>query len=141
MARLLGDPEPVFVLKSIPVWFSRASFEFSPRPGWGAFEWLLGVCANSFLCWPWVYGLLACGVWGTAWRNGSEQARLAGAVAGSGLLSVLPLFVLAPSIDYRYSLWLVAAALFSAALLYPSSGMSKRSPPVTRRNSNMCTRP
>jgi hypothetical protein len=127
MARLLGDPEPVFVLKSIPVWFSPAFYEFSPRPGWGAFEWLLGVCANGLLCWPWVYGLLAFAVWGYAWRSGSEQARLAGAVAASGLLSVLPLFVLTPSIDYRYSLWLVAAALISAALLYPSSGIAKRS--------------
>jgi hypothetical protein len=127
MVRLLADPEPVFVLKSIPMWFSPAFFEFSPRPGWGAFEWLLGICANSFLCGPWVYGLLACAVWGYSWRDRSDRARLARAISGSGLLSVLPLFVLTPSIDYRYSLWLVAAALISAALLYPSSGMSKRS--------------
>ncbi len=126
MARLLSDPDPVFVLKSIPVWFFPQAFEFSPRPGWGAFKWLLGVCANSFLCWPWVYGLLACAVWGSSWRVRSERARLARAVAGSGLLSVLPLFVLTPSIDYRYSLWLVAAALISAALLYDSSGTSMR---------------
>src|SRR5262249_39752551 len=75
------------------------------------------VCAETVLCAPWLYLAIALAVWIGAWSRRTEEATLARAVVSSGLLSVAPLFVIAPSPDFRYSVWLIAAALIGGLVL------------------------
>lgn len=65
----------------------------------------------------WIYGALAAGVLVfCALRRRDGGDGLGAAVAASGLLLALPLFLLAPSADFRYLGWLVAASLMASAL-------------------------
>lgn len=68
-----------------------------------------------FAAWP--YLLLAFGLVGRwALRRDGGTGALSGIVALSSLMLAAPLLVLAPSSDFRYLLWSVAAALLAAAL-------------------------
>jgi hypothetical protein len=66
---------------------------------------------------PWLYVLLGLGVSAASLFIAGERAKFAGAIALSGLLSVAPLPVIAPSPDFRYSIWCVATSLVGVALL------------------------
>ncbi len=62
----------------------------------------------------WLYVGLAAGVLAfTALRRRGPRDGLAAAVAASGLLLALPLLLLAPSADFRYLAWTVAASLMA----------------------------
>ena len=58
---------------------------------------------------PWMYLVLAAALIPLAWRD-----RVARALLASAVLSELPLYVAAPTPDYRYSVWLVVATLLVA---------------------------
>ncbi len=129
MRAVLFAPDPVFVHVFEPIEGYTFSLEFSPRPGYAPLKSLLDACEGSLPCLPWVYLLLATLVFGFSWRARDERTRVARAIAASGLLSVVPLAVLAPAIDYRYSVWLVAAAVVSATLAWaPGRLVSFNSP-------------
>jgi hypothetical protein len=119
--RLFFEPDPVFV----HLMQNKASyplpFRFSERPGYREWKRVFEASAKSILCRPWIYTVIAGLVWALSWRGRSDGARFARAVAASGLLSVLPLLALAPSADFRYAVWLVAAAPLSALLLASGS--------------------
>jgi hypothetical protein len=73
-------------------------------------QWLIDralVFASSWLMRVWMYGLLAIAMLGFA------RDRVALSLGVSAVISELALFVLAPTEDFRYSLWLVAAALLA----------------------------
>ena len=65
----------------------------------------------------WLYLLLSFGVLAfTAIRRRGPHDGLAAAVAASGLLLALPLLAFAPSADFRYLAWMVAASLMALPL-------------------------
>ncbi|GGA81470.1 hypothetical protein GCM10011521_19780 [Arenimonas soli] len=65
----------------------------------------------------WIYLALSVAVLlATAVRRRGPGDGLAAVVAGSGLLIALPLLLLAPSADFRYLAWTVAASLMAAAI-------------------------
>ncbi|KFL36007.1 hypothetical protein [Arenimonas donghaensis] len=65
----------------------------------------------------WIYLVLAAGVLAMCvLRRRDAGDGLAAIVATSGLLIALPLLLLAPSADFRYLAWLVAASLMAFAL-------------------------
>ena len=65
----------------------------------------------------WLYLLLSVGVLAfTAIRRRGAHDSLAAAVAASGLLLALPLLPFAPSADFRYLAWMVAASLMALML-------------------------
>lgn len=105
-------PQTIVAIESF-----RHSFQFNERPGYSMQKRIFVFSAESVLCRPWLYLVIALPVWIFGWWRRSEEARLASTVASSGLLSVVPLFVLAPSTDFRYSVWLVAATVVSLALI------------------------
>lgn len=91
-------------------------FEFHARPGHASVKRVLAFCAGTILCRPWLYLLIATAWCILGWRARSEEVRLAGSLASSGLLSVIPLAVIAPSTDFRYFVWLVAAAVIASVI-------------------------
>lgn len=83
----------------------------------------LGRWVDTPLFAGWLYAALAAAVLVLAARRRRGPGDgLAAAVAGSGLLLALPLLLLAPSADFRYLAWLVAAALMASGLLAPRPG-------------------
>jgi hypothetical protein len=99
---------------------------FSERPGYPLVERLFQRCAESLLCRPWPYLLVAIAVFASGLRRPGAHARFARTLAASGLLSVAPLPVIAPSTDFRYAVWLVAAALIGAVFALRPSGDQAR---------------
>jgi len=91
-------------------------FAFYPRPGYASVKRVLAFCAETVLCRPWLYLLIASAWCILGWRSRSEAVRLAGSLASSGLLSVIPLAVIAPSTDFRYFVWLVASAVIATVI-------------------------
>ena len=91
-------------------------FEFHARPGYASVKRVFAFCAGTILCRPWLYLLIATAWCILGWRARSEEMRLAGSLASSGLLSVIPLVVVAPSTDFRYSVWLVATAVIASVI-------------------------
>lgn len=70
--------------------------------------------ATSWFMRVYIYGALVLAAFGLAlWR----RDRLVLAITTSAIISELALLVLAPTEDFRYSLWLVVAALLAAFLL------------------------
>lgn len=69
----------------------------------------------------WLYLGLACGVLVfTTLRRRGPRDGLAAAIAASGLLLALPLLLLAPSADFRYLAWTIAASLVALLLCLAS---------------------
>jgi len=73
---------------------------------------------ESFLYWPLLYLLAACVAGVYAFRR---RDRLVLALVASALISELSLFVLSPTPDFRYSIWLVAVAVLVPWLGKPAS--------------------
>jgi hypothetical protein len=94
-------------------------FTFEVRPGYPTVQTVLRRCVGTPVCLPWPYAVLATAVLLACLRRRGDDCRLARAIAASGLLSVAPLVVIAPSTDLRYSVWLIAAAPIAAALALP----------------------
>src|SRR5262245_61346782 len=118
--RLFADPALKLYhhMESIPSF--RLPFRFERRPGYKAFHRWLEEASRTVLFEPWLYLLLAvAALFGSVATPGAE-VRLARAVVSSGLLSVSHLPVTAPSTDFRYSIWLIAAALIGWLLLVRS---------------------
>lgn len=69
---------------------------------------------------PWPYLVLSLAIAGAAlaWRHGPGHRELAGTVAASSLCLAAPLVLLAPSSDFRYLLWSVAAGVMAALLWF-----------------------
>ena len=67
---------------------------------------------------PWIYGLLGVGACALAARRGRWWPCF---IALSGLTYELGLFLVAPSSDYRYSYWMIVAALIAAMWLLAES--------------------
>jgi hypothetical protein len=123
--RLLDSRPAPFVdhrMVSIP-WY-QLPFRFERRPGYGWLWRRFQQASRTPLCRPWPYGLLACAVLAGSLLVADRDARLARAVAASGILSVAALPVAAPSTDFRYSIWLVASSLVAALLL--ARGLANR---------------
>jgi hypothetical protein len=92
-------------------------FKFYARPGYASVKRVFAFCADSILCRPWLYLLIATAWCMLGWRARNEELRLAGSLASSGLLSVIPLAVIAPSTDFRYFAWLVATAVIASVIV------------------------
>jgi hypothetical protein len=73
-----------------------------------AMRWL----GTSWLFRPYIYLVIALVVLAFGWRD-----RLIIALVLSGLAGELALFFIAPTIDYRYSVWLVATSLLGLAMV------------------------
>jgi hypothetical protein len=69
---------------------------------------------------PWPYLVVAAAIVLAALgsRHGPRHRELAGAVAASSLLLAAPLLLVAPSSDFRYLLWSVAAAVMAVGLWF-----------------------
>jgi hypothetical protein len=68
----------------------------------------------DWLYWPWLYLVATLVLLPVAARRGDIVAVALGL---SGVLSQLPLFILAPAASYRYAVWLVVVTLFCAIAL------------------------
>lgn len=82
-------------------------------------------CVDTPLFAGWVYLLAVVLLFfvSMARRNG-----MAAAIAGSGIAIVLPLFLVAPSSEFRYLLWLAACVPIAAAVLrWPPAAVTMRS--------------
>jgi hypothetical protein len=101
-------------------------FRFQERPGYHQVRRTLNRAAAKGFFAPWIYVALATGVLAASFAVRRATASEARAVALSALLYVAPLPVIAPSTDFRYSIWLVAGSLVSLVLLVsrakPSEG-------------------
>lgn len=82
---------------------------------------------RSSLFRPWIYLALSLVLLAFAWRD-----RVIFALALSGIANETALFVLAPTIDYRYSVWLVITTLVVATMLVGARAQmrSKQPPPA-----------
>jgi hypothetical protein len=76
--------------------------------------WMIAV-GDSLLFRPWIYLAILVVMLAFAWRD-----RLTLALALSGLANEAALFLIAPTIDYRYSIWLVLSTLLVVAMLVAS---------------------
>jgi hypothetical protein len=68
-----------------------------------------------FLTWLWVLACIASVVGGV--RLGGMRGRFASALAISGLCYVAPVLIVAPSTEFRYTLWLYAATAIALVLI------------------------
>lgn len=91
--------------------------EFHRRPGYQQVVDFLFRASRTLLYEPLLYVGLGLGVFALSFAARQRLARFARAVALSGLLSVAPLPVIAPSPDFRYSVWCIAASVLGLALL------------------------
>jgi hypothetical protein len=120
--RLFSDPMMKLHhrMESIPSF--RLPFRFERRPGYEPVHRMLKGATRTLLYEPWLYLLLALAALAVSVATPGAEARLARALASSGLLSVIHLPVTAPSIDFRYSIWLIAAGLIAWLLLARALG-------------------
>jgi hypothetical protein len=96
-----------------PLWKLEAAFAERVRAARG---WLIFV--------PALYMAVAAGVLLHAWRRRQSLAgKVALACAGSGLLLVLPLVIIANSTELRYSGWMFTATLVGLAACLPGSAL------------------
>lgn len=77
----------------------------------------LNVLTRTPVYWPWVYILVAIATFLASFRIADQNARAARWIAASGLVYIAPLPLIAPSTEFRYSLWLISATLVATALL------------------------
>lgn len=92
-----------------------------------AMVWL----GSSWLFRPWIYIALSLVLLGLAIR---DRAMLA--LIGSGLCSEAVLFILAPTIDYRYSFWLVTTTLLALMIVIARRARGEHFPLRTRAASD-----
>jgi hypothetical protein len=115
--RLMVDPEPKLVHRMWSIPSQEVPVEFHARPGFPSVHRALAAAGRSLLYQPWIYLLGALVAVLGALRLAGPPASVVRSLAASGVLSVAPLPVIAPSIDLRYSIWLIVATLLSLALL------------------------
>ncbi|MBM4267029.1 MAG: hypothetical protein FJ144_10500 [Deltaproteobacteria bacterium] len=119
----------LFTDPMMKVWHAMESIDgftldiaFEPRPPYRQVrKALLWASMHGFFT-PWIYVVLATGVLAASYRVRTATASEARAVALSALLYVAPLPVIAPSTDFRYTIWLVAGSLVSLVLLAAGLG-------------------
>lgn len=112
-----------FLMDSIPGFnLNDFNIRFEARPGYKALNAALWKWSRlTPLFSPWVYLVLAALVLSASFLLRGDAAVSARAIAASGILYVAPLPVIAPSTDFRYSIWLVAASVIAAVLLATSA--------------------
>lgn len=75
---------------------------------------------------PWFYLVMALGVVGYSVLKVDDQRLAPLLVASSGIFHEMGLFVFAPSVDYRYSHYLVFSAIVSVLILAFSNAKTHR---------------
>jgi hypothetical protein len=118
----------LFLEPMMPVWHQMESIDgfeldvrFAPRPLYRQVHRGLLWSAKHGLFTPWIYLVLAGLVVAASHRVRGETAVEARAIAWSAILYVAPLPVIAPSVDFRYSIWLVAGSLVALVVLLSHS--------------------
>lgn len=101
-------------LQSIPGF--RLDFEFVQRPGYAGLDRWVKSLVDTPLYVPAVYAALALALLPasglvTGWRRSAVRMLCVG-----GLLSVAPLPIISPSIDFRYTLWCTSGSLLALFL-------------------------
>ena len=77
----------------------------------------LDMLSETGLYRPWLYVLLSTVVFLASFRIDARPAFLARHIALSGLLYVAPLPLIAPSVEFRYTIWLFEATVVAVALM------------------------
>jgi hypothetical protein len=120
VARLLFGGDPVARPGYLVLSPTMVAYDDNPPIAMNASPWHAAI-QGRLIAWiatplfaGWLYLLLAAAtVVGTLSYRMRAGSGLAMAIAGSGLLLALPLVLLAPSTDFRYINWLLAAALLA----------------------------
>lgn len=114
---LFVDPiaKSMHQIQSFPDFSTGARFVH--RPGYNRLWVLVRGLQRGLLYEPWVYVLLGAAVVVASAGVRGSGARSARLLALSGLISVAPLPIIAPSTDFRYSIWCIETALLGAVLL------------------------
>lgn len=79
---------------------------------------VLGAVKNGPLFRAWIYFALVLVLPAVAWLHGSDRRVAATVLGASGLLYIVPYFVIAPDCDFRYSWWTVLATLLLSLVVF-----------------------
>jgi len=118
-AYLLGlhqaeQPDTLVLMYGVVQLNDNPTLQVSAHPWRESLDALWHRCVDTLLFAGWAYALAAIVLLLVAV---ARRCHAAAAVAASGLTMVLPLFVLAPSSEFRYLLWLVVSVPLAAMLL------------------------
>jgi hypothetical protein len=116
-SRVFHQPELKFYRWIMPLPHFVPRVDFLPRPGYASVLKILRYSAETPLYVPWVYLLIAVAALLASFFAPGYQARAARCVSASAILYVAPLPVIAPSTDFRYSIWVIAGSLVACLLL------------------------
>jgi len=90
---------------------------FDDGPMTARFTRVLDRLSETGLYRPWLYVLLSAAIFVASFRIQGRPAFLARCIALSGLLYVAPLPLVAPSVEFRYTVWLFEATVVAVALM------------------------
>lgn len=140
--RIFFDPIDPLLHFTMPTIFYPSSvliergMGFEKRSGYTEVYGALQFLSRTPIYRPWTYVLVSLLVVAWCFAGASERRLEAGFVAVSGLLYVTPLPLIAPSVDFRYTIWLFPATAIGALLLLrvkaqrpkPASNLDQASP-------------
>lgn len=100
---------------------------FEKRSGYSEVYDALHFLSRTPISRPWPYVLVSLLVVAWCLAGGSDRRLEAGLIAVSGLLYVAPLPLIAPAVEFRYSIWLFPATAIGALLLLPVKAQRPKS--------------